>query len=167
MHTLHYAFILCMALGAACGTKREPAEEETVKSIQSIAPDEVRIAMKPVSGSTGHSTQSGEIPKADTLYHISGTEPFWSLVVAKPEIVFTSMEGDTLRFLYQEPQKAAGRPQDYVQVFALPDHQQLVLRKAGSQCPCSDGMSERAYPFQATLMLHDRVLEGCGRPAGK
>lgn len=159
MLAVQYLFIFCLALGAACNSDRK-GSENTADSL----PQNNSKKNSPISAEDSPEERPFSAQKPDTLYRISGTEPFWSLVIAKPQIFFTSMEGDTLTFEYQEPKRAAGRPADFVQVYSLDEQQLLILRKE-TQCPCSDGMSDIEYPYQATLILTDRILEGCGRSA--
>ena len=160
MHLLaSYLFIFCLALGAACGSGN--ASKKNADSVESAFQEE-NLQQESFQQSSSKIKKREATVKGDTLYRISGTEPFWSLVVAKPQIIFTSMGGDTLKFNYQEPRQAAARPEGYLQVYNLGEQQQLILRQA-NQCPCSDGMSDKEYPYQAVLILKDRVMEGCGR----
>ena len=149
----HYLFIFCLSLAAACGSDNKTRDENITDT--TALETEANREEKQVREQEDNQPQ-------DTLYQISGTEPFWSMVVAKPQIRFQSMDGDTLLFDYQAPRQASARPADYVQVFELEGQQQLVLRKT-TDCPCSDGMSSKEYPYQATLILKNKVLEGCGR----
>lgn len=152
-----YLFILGLALGAACGSDNKSGNEQETPSATETTSREPLQQNQPESNN--HALQS---TTADTLYRVSGTEPFWSLVVAKPQMAFTSAEGDTLFFPYQEPLQASARPEGYVQVYDLGKQQQLILQHA-DQCPCSDGMSGKEYPYRAVLVLENKVLEGCGR----
>lgn len=95
------------------------------------------------------------IGSTETL-HFTGTEPFWG----------GSATGATLT--YTTPDKPEGT--------AIP-----VRRFAGnnglgfsgtfgggsfdlavSEAPCSDGMSDRTYPFTVTLRIAEEVRGGCG-----
>ncbi|MFM2064344.1 MAG: hypothetical protein RLZZ507_4015 [Cyanobacteriota bacterium] len=89
-----------------------------------------------------------------------GTEPFWSLTVSKRGIVYSSPEIKQQTFPYAAPLKADGRPTDVVRVYRFRgrENNMLILKKVSS---CSDGMSDRNYPYSAILMLGNRVLEGC------
>lgn len=161
MQIFTYLFILLLALGAACSNdskKREipPPTEASDTSREATVNSQTN---KSVAGSQLRGALSEEL---DTLYLISGTEPFWGLTIARPRSIYTSADGDTLLFDFKEAHQASARPDGFVQVFDLGQGQQLVLRKAGD-CPCSDGMSDRAYPYQATLILAEKILEGCGR----
>lgn len=159
MQLIQYLFIFCLALGAACGgsdnkSRYEIPEENDTTQVEDTTRQEARLGSQPEISSQNNNP--------DTLYRISGTEPFWSMVIARPQIIYTSADGDTLRFDYKEARQASGRQEGYVQVFELGDGQQLVLRRT-NQCPCSDGMSDKEYPYQATLVLQEKVIEGCGR----
>jgi uncharacterized membrane protein len=161
MHILSYLFILLLALGATCSSdsnKREiPPQTETIDTSSEISAN--RQKNKNI---TAGQLQEAQPEAPDTLYLITGTEPFWSLTIARPRSVYTSADGDTLLFDFKEPRTASARQEKYLQVFELGNSQQLVLRKT-SNCPCSDGMSDKAYPYQATLILAEKILEGCGR----
>lgn len=84
----------------------------------------------------------------------NGTEPFWAIEVlpgklrfSSPEqlsgVTFAATSGDGLHF--------AGRMNGTPVTLVL---------AAG---PCSDGMSERRYPYRATATLGSQVLRGCAR----
>ncbi|MDM9381220.1 hypothetical protein QUB80_10945 [Chlorogloeopsis sp. ULAP01] len=89
-----------------------------------------------------------------------GTEPFWSVTVTQGGIVYSSPDTRKLTFPYVAPLTAAGRPTDLVRVYRLTGkgNNMLMIKKVDN---CSDGMSDNNYPYSATLILGDRVLEGC------
>lgn len=91
----------------------------------------------------------------ETIY-LGGTEPFWSMEVSAGSLTYITPEDPTgqqtavTRFagngglgvngtLGGEPLNIAVTPGD-----------------------CSDGMSDRTYPFTATVELGDEALTGCG-----
>ena len=153
MQVLNFLFILLLALGAACGDGSNGRE---------IPPATEAVDSTATPGAKQEVRQTSLSEKPDTLYRISGTEPFWSLILARPRSMYTSADGDTLFFDFKEARSASARPKEYVQVFDLGDEQKLVLRKTNN-CPCTDGMSNKTYPYQATLILAEKILEGCGR----
>lgn len=159
MQLLLYLSIFALSLGAACSNdsrkKEVPVEDSPVE-------DSVQ-ASDTLNSASVSPNQQAEAGEADTLYLISGTEPFWSLAIARPRSVYTSADGDTLYFDFKEARTASARQEEHVQVFELGREQQLVLRKTATDCPCSDGMSSKAYPYQATLILAEKILDGCGR----
>ncbi len=159
MHLLvSHLFILALSLAAACGAGNNKNKQDKLSP-----EDSIRNSGQSTSTKTSTIKRGGtEAAEPDTLYRISGTEPFWSFTVAKPQMIFTSMEGDTLFFPWQEPRQASARPNEYLQVYELGNEQELILKQAG-QCPCSDGMSNKEYPYMAILILENKVLEGCGR----
>lgn len=100
-------------------------------------------------------------PITDTLYVVTGTEPFWSLAVGQEQIIYTPADGDTLRFSYNEARTVVARSEEHLKVYDLPNSQKLILRQTA--CPCSDGMGPTEYPYEALLILKDQILEGCGQ----
>ncbi len=85
-----------------------------------------------------------------------GTEPFWSVKV----------EGDVLAYTTPETMAAPRL------LHATRSHDAQGLRLAGESGgaefhlhvrreTCSDGMSDREYPFSATLLLDGKTARGC------
>ncbi|KOP26343.1 hypothetical protein AMR41_10935 [Hapalosiphon sp. MRB220] len=90
-----------------------------------------------------------------------GTEPFWSLTISKKGgIVYSTPENRKLTFPYVTPLQASGRPADLVRVYRLQGktNNTLIIKKENA---CSDGMSDKQYPYSAILILGNKVLEGC------
>jgi uncharacterized membrane protein len=89
-----------------------------------------------------------------------GTEPFWNVTVSKNGIVYSSPDVKKQTFPYIAPMKAAGRPADLVRVYPLKGktNSMLIIKKVSV---CSDGMSDKEYPYSATVILGNTVLEGC------
>ncbi|MEC4817390.1 MAG: hypothetical protein SAK29_29570 [Scytonema sp. PMC 1069.18] len=94
------------------------------------------------------------------VFNVVGTEPFWNVNVSKRGIVYSSPEVKKQTFPYVKPLKAEGRPEDLVRVYQLKgrNNSTLIIKKVNS---CSDGMSDKNYPYSATLILGNQVLEGC------
>lgn len=90
----------------------------------------------------------------------SGTEPFWSITVNRNGIIYSSPEQSKRTYPYVSPIAAQGRPIDVVRVYRLNGRPNgtLIIKKANF---CSDGMSDKDYPYAATLILGNQVLEGC------
>lgn len=103
---------------------------------------------------TGSQSSFDAIGPGETIRAL-GTEPFWAVTVT----------GGVAR--YSDPETPDGRPVE-VRRFAgnsglgfsgtLDGASFDLLVTAGT---CSDGMSDRRYPFTATLRLGDRTVEGC------
>jgi len=98
-----------------------------------------------------------------------GTEPFWNLTINQNAIVYsapdfssTETSIQTYTYPYVAPKPAEGRPIDVVRFYRLNGQPNgtLIIKKVDS---CSDGMSDNVYPYAVTLILGDRVLEGCAK----
>jgi len=92
---------------------------------------------------------------AETL-HFAGTEPFWGGEAA---------DG---RLTWKTPENQAGT-RIAVSRFAGRNGMGLSGTLAGepfemavSEASCSDGMSDRAYPFTVTVRTEGKTLRGCG-----
>lgn len=93
-------------------------------------------------------------------FNVVGTEPFWNVKINRTGIVYSSPEVRERKYAYTAPLKAQGRPADMVRVYQLRGQQSgtLILKKVSS---CSDGMSDKVYPYSATLMFGNQVFDGC------
>lgn len=95
-------------------------------------------------------------------FRVVGTEPFWGMSVSKRGMVYSTPESQPRSFPYTAPMSAQGRPADLVRVYRLQGKPStshvLVIKKVAA---CSDGMSDKQYPYAATLILDNAVREGC------
>jgi uncharacterized membrane protein len=89
---------------------------------------------------------------------VVGNEPFWSLSISKQGIVYRTPDAKPRTFAYVAPISAQGRMPDTVRVYRLQGNNTLVLRKVEA---CSDTMSDKVYPYSATLILGNVVRDGC------
>lgn len=107
---------------------------------------------------------SGEVPGDVAQYNgidqsevitALGTEPFWSATVTGP------------RMTYSTPDNIDGAP---IEVTRFAGNGGLgftgtlegaALQMAVTPGQCTDGMSDRLYPFTVTLLIGDAQLEGC------
>lgn len=93
---------------------------------------------------------------ADEAVKFTGTEPFWSGEVA----------GERLTYLTPEDPKGAAVPvarfagRGGLSFSGTMGGRELVL--AVTPGTCSDGMSDRTYPFTVTLRLGEELRQGCG-----
>lgn len=108
-------------------------------------------------GTAGQSKQTPAfdgIAPADTIEAV-GTEPFWNLRIADGELTYTTpenLDGTTIavdRFAGNSGLAFSGT------VDGAP--LDLVVTRG----MCSDGMSDRRYPFTATLRIAEEQREGC------
>lgn len=93
---------------------------------------------------------------ADEPVHATGTEPFWSVTVTPATLTYKTPENP------QGTEVPARRNpgNNGLGVSAVLDGRQLDM--AIALAPCSDGMSDRTYPFTVTLVIGDEMRTGCG-----
>lgn len=103
----------------------------------------------------GTSPQGFTAIAADEIISFNGTEPFWGGTVRGSELTYSTPEnidGTTIpveRFTGQGGLGFSGELEGR-------DFDLLI-----TQGECSDGMSDRTYPYVATLKLGDELREGC------
>jgi uncharacterized membrane protein len=104
---------------------------------------------------TAEDTASYSGIAADEKVHFTGTEPFWGGEVAAGILTYTTPEnqaGETVavdRFAGRHGISFSGQLGDRPFVLAVTPGQ------------CSDGMSDRTYPFTVTLQVKGEQREGC------
>lgn len=141
---------LC-GLVASCGqppAPDAPVAEEQVRTSEPANPD----ALATGEAESAASTLPGN-------FRALGTEPFWAIHVTD----------DRLRYMTPEDQEGQSVPfvreqtvRDELTLSAtLNDLPLVVTLRAGT---CSDGMSDRIYPYAVTLRFGDESRQGCGRP---
>ncbi len=100
----------------------------------------------------------------DETIHIVGTEPFWGGEISHGMLTWSTPEnsagenaGDNTGQRIPVT-RFAGR--GGLSFSGELDGRQLDI--AITPAPCSDGMSDRTYPYAATVGLGDQQLNGCG-----
>lgn len=86
----------------------------------------------------------------------AGTEPFWGLKVSAKELVFSRPARNDLRVANPGP-----RMEGKSAVWAVPNGELELTLTPGH---CSDGMSDRDYPYTAVVVADGQTLSGCARP---
>ncbi|GAA0755518.1 putative membrane protein [Erythromicrobium ramosum] len=87
---------------------------------------------------------------------LTGTEPFWTLAIAAGEGVWTTPENQPgTRFAVK---RFAGN--NGLGFSGELDSKPLTATLTPGEC--SDGMSDRRFPFVATIALGGETFEGCG-----
>lgn len=149
--------MLFLSLGVAgCSKTEKPGPVATETS--TLAPSPVAIEAAATSSAAPLPTASASTavtPIVSPNVRALGTEPFWN----------AQIDGDALTYTTPEDQKGrrttvARRDTEIGAVFSgkLGD-EPLVLTLA--KRTCSDGMSDRAHPFSAVLVLGSQRLTGC------
>lgn len=109
----------------------------------------------------GSQPKPGEVDIYDGIgegevVNLSGTEPFWSATI----------EGTQLAWLTPEsPLAATATVTRFAGNGGLGFSATLegqAFHAAVTPGDCSDGMSDRTYPFTATITLGETMLTGCG-----
>jgi uncharacterized membrane protein len=90
-----------------------------------------------------------------------GTEPFWNVEIAGGTVTYASADEPTPRSAPVVRHTAEGVLTMSGTLAGEALH--LTVRRQ----PCSDGMSDRRYPFALDLTLGSRLLHGCAYPTGK
>ncbi len=93
--------------------------------------------------------------EADEVVHFTGTEPFWGGQVSGGTLTYETPEnpnGATIAV-----SRFAGR--NGVSYSGDLDGKPFVI--AISPAQCSDGMSDRSYPYAVALQVKDEQREGC------
>lgn len=95
-----------------------------------------------------------------------GTEPFWSGDVTGRRLTYTTPENPSGEIVAVS--RFAGRGG----LSFSGERNGALLTLAIAPGPCSDGMSDRSYPFVAMLKLGDETRSGCAwtdrqRPTGE
>ena len=118
------------------------------------------IMLSSCTGDEGDLPASGDAQafteiSPDAVIRFTGTEPFWGGSVENGQLIWTTPEnidGETItvnRFAglggISFSGTLGGRALD------------MMITPA----PCSDGMSDRTYPFVATVTLGNEMLTGC------
>ena len=92
----------------------------------------------------------------EEIIHLSGAEPFWSGEIASGLLTYsTPADSDGQRIAIE---RFAGR--GGLSFSAEVDGEALDLMI--TPAPCSDGMSERNYPFTVTMEWGEIQRNGCG-----
>ncbi|HWK42534.1 MAG TPA: hypothetical protein VNR60_11450 [Croceibacterium sp.] len=102
----------------------------------------------------GDSHPYAEIAEAETLRFI-GTEPFWGGQVANGSLLYTTPEDESGQTIKVE--RFAGR--GGLSFNGELNGASLVMTATPSQC--SDGMSDRTYPFAVVLKIGGETRNGC------
>lgn len=144
---------------AACGapeTPRRDAPAEPAAPAESASPGAAATTVDPAPPSTAGAGTAASFP---LTFRALGTEPFWAVHV----------NDATLRFMTPEDQEGTVVPftrapaaDDEVALDAMLKGRELHL--LGRIAECSDGMSDRVYPYTITLTLDGETMNGCARP---
>jgi len=95
-----------------------------------------------------------------------GTEPFWSVTHTGQAMWYSTPEALRLELVPVRARNADGRPPDLVRVYQTrraDGRGDVILVVTRNEQTCSDGMSDRRFPYDAVYIDCQRVLHGCCR----
>jgi uncharacterized membrane protein len=161
-HSLHRSLAALVALApatlalAACNAENAPVPAPSaLASEDPAAPSATEsIAEDPFVADPAES-EAG----FPTSFRALGTEPFWALHVSDGRMRYTTPEDQEGKSVPYTRDVTADHE---VALRAELDGKPLVL--TGRIAECSDGMSDREYPFAVELRIGDELRNGCGRP---
>ena len=104
----------------------------------------------------GDDTQPFSGIAADETLRFTGTEPFWGGEVTGGRLIYSTMEDQEGREITVE--RFAGR--GGLSFSGTLESNSFDMMVTPGRC--SDGMSDRAYPFVVTLRIGEELREGCG-----
>ncbi|MFK4871956.1 COG3650 family protein [Novosphingobium sp. ZW T3_23] len=109
---------------------------------------------KDMPGDAGDRAPFHDISEHERI-RVIGTEPFWNGEVAEGRMTYTTPDEPQVkafpvdRFAGRGGLSFSGEPQGVPWVLAI------------APGDCSDGMSDRAYPFTALLKIGEETRQGC------
>jgi len=109
----------------------------------------------PANGAADNSQPYDGITASETL-HFVGTEPFWGGQVTGSALTYTTPEDQAGQAVQVE--RFAGR--GGVSFTGMLGGEEFVMM--ATPLACSDGMSDRSYPFTITLEIGKDTRAGCG-----
>ncbi|RVQ67799.1 hypothetical protein EKN06_07745 [Croceicoccus ponticola] len=145
---LALAFTLC-----ACNGGGDPAPEPTASDRAVAIDEDAALPALPIDAAEQDETG---FPAS---FRALGTEPFWAVHVSEGRLRYMTPEdqqGQSLEYTREQTGK------DEIALTAKLDDQDMVL--TGRVAECSDGMSDREYPYTITLTIGEEVRKGCARP---
>jgi uncharacterized membrane protein len=126
-----------------------PASEETAATVTSAVGDTA------VPGDT-RSTEPYDGIREDEVLRFTGTEPFWGGQVSGKTLTYTTPEDQDGTEIAVE--RFAGRGGlSFGRTLEGGKFEMVV-----TPLECSDGMSDRTYPFTVTLEIGEETRNGCG-----
>ena len=131
--------VACIAVASCSGGGRSPAAASSSSPTVATASD-----TRPYSG----------IGSGETV-HFTGTEPFWGGEVSGGALNYTTPENQAGALVAVD--RFAGR--NGISFSGDLDDKPFML--AVTPGKCSDGMSDRTYPFVVTLQVKGQQRKGC------
>ena len=136
------------ALLAACnGSTSSPSP------VSSGSPTAVPSPVPTIATAADTATYAGI--GTDEVVHFTGTEPFWGGQAAGQVLTYTTPENQTGDMIAVD--RFAGRNG----ISFSGELADMPFEMAVTPGQCSDGMSDRTYPFTVTLQVKGELRKGC------
>jgi uncharacterized membrane protein len=104
---------------------------------------------------------SGESSPADSPIasdlRLLGTEPFWSINISKANKTATYSRAGEADVVLGYPKESGADGANVLTSTSPQGDVVMTLRKQD----CSDGMSDRTYPWEAEVVFNGEMLKGC------
>ncbi|MFM5949530.1 MAG: COG3650 family protein [Novosphingobium sp.] len=111
----------------------------------------------PVADATGQIEIKLADPAKEKRYQALGTEPFWSVEIMPGKLRYSTPDNpDGIAFPASETALGTG-----TRYSGMMDGKAFAVTIEPG--PCSDGMSDTAYPYKAVLTIEGRAEQGCAR----
>jgi uncharacterized membrane protein len=120
-------------------------------------------ACTPKSDGTGDTGSSALDPALAGDLTLLGTEPFWGVVIAGPSNATTFTRPDHAAVSAGLPDRIGTKDGAKLTATAAEGKLEMTLTKKD----CSDGMSDRTYPYEAEVVWQGETLKGCGVASDK
>ena len=156
-----FAALLPLAVLAGCG---QPAGQTSEEEAAAADPAPTASATPPTAPPPEQASAPGDIEsQIPANFRALGTEPFWAVTTGGP--------GTAAGLRYSTPENIEGTEVTIEDERVQPAMRRLTGTMNGKDFSieltvgqCSDGMSDRVYPFTARIVLDGESLSGCGRP---
>ena len=145
---------IVLLLAAACALQLAGCDRRPPEASAQADAAEADQTPAPVPGETDETAPYAGIAEDEEL-HFTGTEPFWGGEVSGKTLTYTTPENQDGAVIMVE--RFAGRGGiSYSGLLAGAEFEMTV-----TPLECSDGMSDRTYPFTVTLEIGEDKRNGC------
>lgn len=158
--------LLFLAGLAACSKQPTPPIDATAPDAAASADVQARVPEPPkasASPAAAQASASAPAPAPASLdlpdrLRALGTEPFWSADIAGTTLTYGTPDFPSGISITVARRGGA----DFAEWSGTLDGKPLTLRV--EKGPCSDGMSDRIYPYRVTRAIGPEIEQGCARP---
>ena len=147
-----FALIATAALLAAC---QPPAPNSEPPDAEAPAANTITEPAPPAPEPTTPAPSQASIDYRSEM-RLTGTEPFWGVHITSGQIKLMRPDHADLVVPKPAPKVEGGQAVWQGAGFTV---------KVRAEGPCSDGMSDRVYPFTAEIDIGGEVMKGCAARA--